>query len=379
MIQTRTQLAAHIDKCPAMSRNVSSPCHTSTRRRLGILSLLTLSLCGCISFGPSRLRHDQVDYARALADARKHQTLSSIVGLRFADTPAFLTTSQVIAGYTFTASGTGTLTSILHNTTLAVTPTATNTPTFTFSPLTGEAYADAYIRPLPPSLILPLAQGGAPIDVVLRLAAQSIGPLQNSGTLGGIQSNGNPDFYGCLFALRQLQIAGAMDIQFSSDKQGNHVFLQLAPDESSDRALANGYADTVRRLLKLKPNQNRFEIIYGQGSASGEQVPVLTRSVLSILDSIGAQVDVPAQAINSHATMPTVRFSGIETRPVVIIHSGSKAPDNAYVSTRYGNAYYWIEYNDFDSKYAFNVLQTIMALAESNNGKQTPIVTIPAG
>jgi hypothetical protein len=347
--------------------------------RLALLTLLMLGLCGCISIGPSRLRHDQVDYARALADARKHQTLSSIVGLRFADTPAFLSTTQVIAGYTFTASGSVTLAGMLHNTTVAGTPTVTNTPTFTFAPLTGEAYADAYIRPLPPSLILPLAQGGAPIDVLLRLAAQSIGPLQNNGTLGGVQSNGNPNFYDCLFALRQLQIAGAMTIQFSNDKKDDHVVLQLQPDEASDRTLAQGYADTVRRLLKLKPDQDRFEIVYGQGSASGEEVPVLTRSVLGILDSIGAQVDAPAEAIRNHATMPTVRFSGMETRPVVIVHSGAKAPDSAYVSTRYGNSYYWIDYDDFDSKYAFNVLQTIMALAESNNGKQQPIVTIPAG
>lgn len=340
---------------------------------------LAISLSGCFSMGPKQLGHDQVDYARSLADARKRQTLSSIVGLRFADTPAFLSTTQVIAGYSFSTSGTATLAGAIRNTTIAATPTATSSPTFTFAPVTGDAYANSYIRPVSPSLILPLAQGGSPIDVLLRLSTQSIGPLQNSGSLGGEQSNGSPGFYECLHALRQLQIAGAMNIQFSSDKGGNHVFLQLAPDAADAPASARADADTVRRLLKLKPKQDRFEIVYGQGAGDGEQVPVLTRSVLGILSSIGAQVEAPEDAIRRRATMPTVRFSGIETRPVVVVHSGPKAPEGVYVSTVYEKTAYWIDDDDFDSKYAFNVMQNIMALAESNDGKQSPVVTIPAG
>lgn len=349
-----------------------------TKTRMALLAL-PLALSGCISIGPNRLGHDQVDYSRALADARKKQTLASIVGLRYADTPAFLSMTQVIAGYTFTASGTATLAGILKNGTLAATPTATTNPTFTFAPVTGDAYANSYIRPLPPSLILPLAQGGAPIDVLLRLTVQSIGPLQNSGALGGTQSNGSADFYGCLYALRQLQIVGAMNIQFTTDKSGNHVFLQLAPEDASDVQAAQGYVATIRHLLRLKPDQNKFEMVYGQGGFGGDTVPVLTRSVLSILGSVGAQVDVPQADIDQHRTTPTVRFAGIETRPVVIVHSGEKVPDDAYVSVRYQNDWYWIANQDFDSKYAFNVLQNIMALAESNDGKSTPVVTIPAG
>jgi hypothetical protein len=49
------------------------------------------------------------------------------------------------------------------------------------------------------------------------------------------------------------------------------------------------------------------------------------------------------------------------------------------VDIAYGRHHFWIEQNDFDSKFAFSVVQDLIALAEANqNGKQ-PIVTIPAG
>ncbi|MEA3084210.1 MAG: hypothetical protein QOC89_1907, partial [Paraburkholderia sp.] len=67
-----------------------------------------------------------------------------------------------------------------------------NRPTFTFTPTTGEAFASAYIRPLVPSLALPLAEGGIPIDLLLRITAQSVGGLQNGNALGGENSAGAP-------------------------------------------------------------------------------------------------------------------------------------------------------------------------------------------
>jgi hypothetical protein len=52
------------------------------------------------------LKADQVDCARAFGDGKKREILAMTVGLRYADAPAYLTVSQVIAGYTFTASAT---------------------------------------------------------------------------------------------------------------------------------------------------------------------------------------------------------------------------------------------------------------------------------
>jgi hypothetical protein len=48
------------------------------------------------------------------------------------------------------------------------------------------------------------------------------------------------------------------------------------------------------------------------------------------------------------------------------------------VLVNYGAAAYWVERNDFDSKYAFTVVQNLMALAEADTSSKAPVVTIPA-
>jgi hypothetical protein len=73
-----------------------------------------------------------------------------------------------------------------------------------------------------------------------------------------------------------------------------------------------------------------------------------------------------------------VGLIGGETRPTIIVHSGTKAPGDAYVLINYGAAVYWVERNDFDSKYAFTVVQNLMALAEADTSSKAPVVTIPA-
>jgi hypothetical protein len=105
---------------------------------------------------------------------------------------------------------------------------------------------------------------------------------------------------------------------------------------------------------------------------------MVTRSVLGILTDLGAQVQAPIEEINSGSTKPTVGLIGGETRPTIIVRSGRKAPANAYVIVDYGASAYWVDRNDFDSKYAFTVLQNLMALAESDTSAKAPVITIPA-
>jgi hypothetical protein len=261
-----------------------------------------------------------------------------------------------------------------------------NHPTFTFTPTTGEAFASAYIRPLAPSLVMPLAEGGIPIDLLLRITAQSVGGLQNGNALGGENSAGAPGFFELLRALRRLQLAGELNVE-SREAQGKDgksslmgVFLVMGATTSGESPKTAADVARVRKLLHLSSNTRTYELVYGPSSTSrkGDKIPLVTRSVLGILTDLGAQVQVPVERIGDGSTTPTVGLIGGETRPTIIIHSGQRAPDNAYVSIAYGPSMYWVERNDFDSKYAFTVVQNVMALAEADTSSKAPVVTIPA-
>jgi hypothetical protein len=354
-----------------------------TRKALvSALAGVSIAITGCAGIGPSRLKADQVDYARALGDAKKREILAAIVGLRFADSPAFLSVSQIIAAYTFDATAGSTV-----NVGSGAEPdyglangsvSYSNHPTFTFTPTTGEAFATAYIRPLSPSLVLPLAESAIAIDLLLRITAQSIGGLQNASALGGPNSNGSMGFFQLIQALRRLQLAGQLNVESREEKGQSSVYLTLSATTSGENRQTTDDLVLVRRLLNLSPKTKTYEVVYGPSALSGDRIPMVTRSVLGILTDLGAQIKVPDVYVTSGATKPTIGLIAGETRRTIVVNVGQKAPKDAYVDIAYGPSQYWIERGDFDSKYAFTIVQNLMALAESNQDAKTPIVTIPA-
>jgi hypothetical protein len=336
---------------------------------------------GCSSIGPKRLKADQVDYARALGEAKKREILAALVGIRFADSPAFLSVSQIIAAYTFDATAGSTFSAgdTTQNFAAATGSVSySNHPTFTFTPTTGQAFATAYIRPLAPALVLPLAESAIPIDLLLRITAQSIGGLQNANAMGGPNANGSVAFFELIQAFRQLQLAGQLNVETRDEDHVSRVYITLGATTSGENAETSKNLTLVRRLLRLSPKTKTYEVVYGQSAQRGDHIPMVTRSVLGILTDLGAQVDVPEELVEHGSTKPTIGLIGVETRPTIVVHVGQKPPEDAYIDIQYGPSQYWIDRRDFDSKYAFTVVQMLMALAESNQDAKTPIVTIPA-
>ncbi|AMM17483.1 hypothetical protein AX768_25105 [Burkholderia sp. PAMC 28687] len=353
-------------------------------RRKALLSAM-LCVCitagGCSAIGPKRLKADQVDYARALGEAKKREILAALVGIRFADSPAFLSVTQIIAAYTFDATAGSTFSAgdTTQNFAAATGSVSySNHPTFTFTPTTGQAFATAYIRPLAPGLVLPLAESAIPIDLLLRITAQSIGGLQNANAMGGPNANGSVGFFELIQAFRRLQLAGQLNVETRDEDHVSRVYITLGATTSGENEETSKDLMLVRRLLKLSPKTKTYEVVYGQSALRGERIPMVTRSVLGILTDLGAQVDVPKELVEHGSTKPTIGLIGVETRPTIVVHVGKKPPEDAYIDIQYGPSQYWIDRGDFDSKYAFTVVQMLMALAESNQDAKTPIVTIPA-
>ncbi|WP_086380575.1 hypothetical protein [Caballeronia sordidicola] len=353
-------------------------------RRKALLSAM-LCVCitagGCSAIGPKRLKADQVDYARALGEAKKREILAALVGIRFADSPAFLSVSQIIAAYTFDATAGSTFSAgdTTQNFAAATGSVSySNHPTFTFTPTTGQAFATAYIRPLAPGLVLPLAESAIPIDLLLRITAQSIGGLQNANAMGGPNANGSVGFFELIQAFRRLQLAGQLNVETRDEDHVSRVYITLGATTSGENEETSKDLMLLRRLLKLSPKTKTYEVVYGQSALRGERIPMVTRSVLGILTDLGAQVDVPKELVEHGSTKPTIGLIGVETRPTIVVHVGKKPPEDAYIDIQYGPSQYWIDRGDFDSKYAFTVVQMLMALAESNQDAKTPIVTIPA-
>ncbi len=345
---------------------------------VGALALSGLE-ASCVSLGPARLRVDQVDYARALGEAKKREILALMVGLRFGDAPAFLNVSQIIAGYSFTANGGPTASVTSPGATvgqLTGTLAYGNSPTFTFTPTTGEAYATAYIRPLATTQVLPLAASGIPIDLLLRITVQSIGGLQNGNLLGGPGGDGSPEFFELLRVLRRLQLAGELAVRYKESNHVGYVALSLGASGNGPER-APGDLARARSLLGLSAAAD-YELVAGTAPVGAGKIAVDVRSVLAILTDLGAEVAVPPAEIAGGATKPTIRLVGGEERATVDRALGQEGAGRCLRGDRLRRLLYWIEREDFDSKYAFSVVQDVLALAEVTDTTKTPVVTIPA-
>ena len=161
-------------------------------------------LAACTGFGPRTMREQQADYAAAVADGGKRQTLLNIVRLRYGDVPAFLSVSQILAGYslqgTFSA-GTELLTGgslrLSNDANVGVGGTFTNSPTVTYSPVTGADFARTFLAPMQPADLFGLMLGGISPELVLGLGLHSIGGYRQRASLPSGQIAADPNSGRC--------------------------------------------------------------------------------------------------------------------------------------------------------------------------------------
>jgi hypothetical protein len=357
---------------------------SSRRLVLSKLVITCLLLSGCSNFGSSKLESDQVGYARALTEGQKRQTLLNIVQLRYADAPVFVNTTQVISSYQLQHSATAGFEAFPGaNAATFLTGTGSvqlqQTPTFTFQPVSGQAFARSYLRPLSPPELLSLSLSGLPIDVLFRLAIQSINDHENRGILEGPAGGGHEDFARLLVNLRKLQLANLLNFRLeSSDEQARTQLagrLIVTLNDSPDRATQK-IVEQTRRLLGMPATVKEAEVVYGKVPTKAGEIAMLTRPILGVLAQASSEIDVPPDDIRRGLTDPGMRFSPLLNRPTIAIRSGDRPPQDSFTAVEYREHWYWIAEDDFDSKVAFNVVQVLLNLAETAAPPGT-VVTIP--
>jgi hypothetical protein len=356
--------------------------------RLSVL-LAALALSGCASFARERLEQDQVGYAQALSDSEKSQTLLNIVRIRYGDSPVFLNTTQVISAYQLQRNLSGAV-QLFPGANISDFLSGSGgiqlqqTPTFTFQPVTGESLAQSVIRPLSPTELLPLSLSGLPIDVLFRLAVQSVNGLQNSDMLASLNQyrSGSTGFFQLLLNLRQLQMAELLGVRLEpgtqpqnpTGKLGGRLILSIA--DSPDPA-THAVVIQTRAMLGMPTNSGEAEVVYGRAPLEPGQIAILTRPILGALQQVASEVQAPAADISGGLTVATVNDTQILHRPTILIRSSVQRQPDAYAQVQYRGRWYWIASNDFDSKLAFSVLQMLLTLAETTPTANT-LVTIPA-
>ncbi len=350
-----------------------------------ILTACSIGLCttGCIhpKIGPHSLPRDRADYSMSLSDSWKEQTLLNIVKVRYVDPPVFVDVGSIVSSYTLSqgASVGGSFQPGGPNSaTIGGSVGFSNSPTITYTPLTGNAYIKGLVTPLPAILVFAAIQNGAPADTILLSTVMSINGLRNQHvSLQGI-TPGDPEFHRARELLRDIQASGAVRLYAKEDRDKRETdIIALRTTNVPPEVLAE--SAELRRLLHLNPDATELKLVSTPLPSSDTEIAVQTRSIVELLENMAAQVEVPPDDLAQHKAFP-----GFETgrvvpgvSPIIRIQSAKKKPVDAFVSVYYRNYWFWIDDGDLTSKRSFAQLMQLFTMADTGSRETQPLLTIP--
>jgi hypothetical protein len=350
--------------------------HSAT---LGLL--FPLLLAGCSALGPKTIPRDRFDYNAAISDSWKEQTLLNIVKLRYADMPLFVEVASVVSGYTLESSVNvlGTATDATPREAVSVGGSAkyTDRPTITYAPITGNQFNKSFLTPIPPRAILFLIQSGWTVDLIFPLTVDSINGLRSGVAAGASQRAGDPGYYRVVELFHQIQSAGGTGMQIRRDEDDQETNLLIIHKQALSEESEAAFAE-LAGLLGLQQGLDSYTTKYGYLPADDTEIAMITRSMLQIIITLATQVTVPEEHVASGRTVPSVATNAGSARGRLQVHCGDGAPEDAFVSVRYRDTWYWIDDGDFASKVTFTFVMVLFSLTESGDDRGLPLVTIPA-
>jgi hypothetical protein len=236
----------------------------------------------------------------------------------------------------------------------------------------------ALMTPLSPESVFFTIQSGWPADGVLMATAGSINGMKNQeSSLAGVTP---PDtgFLRVLELLRNIQVSGAISIRVQQDAQNKQTSLLTFRSKEISEATAAEIRE-LRQLLRLNPEATEFTLVFGGTASHDKEVAVITRSILHIMGTMSAQVEVPAEDVAQGRASPGLPpDAAMESKRLVQIHSSRSKPTDASVAVAYRDQWFWIDDRDLRTKRAFAFMLMLFALAETGEKESLPLITIPA-
>jgi len=359
--------------------------------RLALRLLVMLSgaaLCACSSIGPGSVVRDRSDYAAAIGDSWKQQTLLNIVKLRYGDFPVFMEIAQVVAGYQMQTAVSAGFTAQNYITsavggpaaiggTATVGATYIDRPTIIYAPLTGNDFIRKLMSPVPPSAVLFLLQSGYSALVVLPITVDSINGVANESRRSGMSRPADPQFIRLTRLLYELQQANALQVRIERTKDGDTAAIGFPPAGFPPDVAAR--IAEVRSILHLTRPASGYAVRYGGYSGKGDEIALTTRSMLQVMLELGVVAQIPeADVASGRATPGSTTAQPPGGSSPLVIASGPSPPPDSFVAVPYKGKWFWIADTDVRSKLVFGSVMLLFSISEVGVRSPPPVVTVPA-
>lgn len=346
------------------------------------LVLLVTGLSGCV-FGPASIAAGRGVYNEVINHTEDEQLLSMIVHDRYNETSGMLSVSSVTASIRSRASVDaqfGLSRSLREDYAGNLVPLAgglafEENPTISYAPLGGEQHVLRLLRPLSIEETLLTAQYlPRRLEVNMVLGLRSInGILSPLVTPDG---SGSPRFERVVQLWTHLRRVGALSI--AREPNGEYGVVFSLVDTEHERAL--------EELLELagiskRPSGGRLVLTVRVSAAGRSEVGFnfQTRSVLEILRTAGASIDIPEPHLKAGVVEPEV--DRLEGRFIQIRSSRIRPGGEGTIAIPYRGWWYFVDDADPASKQAFQVLRMLVDLRLRGKGQSTPahVLSLPVG
>jgi hypothetical protein len=348
-----------------------------------VIAITMLFLSGCTHLGPKTVARDRFDYNTSISKSWKEQTLLNIVKIRYIDMPLFVDIASIVSGYTLQSSvnlggqvsSEGAVQGDFVN--LGASGTFTDRPTITYTPITGEKFNKSFMTPIPPSVILFLIQTGWNVEFVYPVTVDSVNGLRGMISGGSNARPADPKYSRIVELMRKIQKSGVIGMRIikeEDDRKTTIMFLHkqnIPPEiEESSQELTN--------LLGLKPGIQDVKVKYGLIPKDDTEIAMTTRSMLQIMVELATQINVPPEHVAEQRTFPTMPWVTEDNYLIRINHSIEK-PEDAFVTVKYRDYWFYVDDRDLKSKMTFTFLMILFSITETGGKEGLPLVTIPAG
>ncbi len=358
------------------------------RKHLIYLLLAACTLSGCqSSFGPNALQTTHPAYNQAIIRSLNEQMLLNLVRLRYRDQPYFLKVNSVTAALTFDGSiGVGSELDLAPGGNI-IQPNLgiaySDKPTISFQPLQGEDFLKSVLSSVSFDALLVMTQSGWSIERVFGLCVERINDVFNAPSASGPSPAVEPEFKGfkrALKLIRQLQLAGEMEIGPDQDNRLNVLFKVTADNKEKIAELSD-----LLGFRKPGPEPSlRVALDNNFLHAQDNELKIRTRSISGVLFYLSQQVDIPRlHAKTGLVTVTRTRqgeafdWKATPAGELFRVRYADQYPERAFLAVPYRNFWFYIADNDLETKSTFMLLTQLFDLQAGQNRYSGPTLTLP--
>ena len=344
-----------------------------------LIVFLTFGLVSCSSLGHHKVVSDNFNYNEVIGDASNQQMLLNLVRLHHYDVPVFLSISSVLTQYVYSG-------------TIGIDVTTANSggfnndsagasnsllyierPTITYTPLTGQEFAQQLLEPIERKTLFSLAHSGWPAEKLLILGIESLGPYKNIAfnTLRPEQEQSLIEFVESIQLLLKLSKNNAIGIRIDAPQQTNILYFE---DNSS--AESRQLWEEFKQKLNLEKDRDEFIIVNKPTGIDQDEILLRSRSLLALMSHLSNGIVSKEEVSTVNGDMYNNELLRSKLIPISILKSTDE-PTNSFVSVEYNDNWYYIDDADKNSKQTFGIITYIYMLQSPEPPTAGPLVTVP--